>query len=85
MSNYKEAELPFPWIPILIVFCTLVLTVFVGRWLFQYATYLWNERNHYHHKKKKKKKSKSKSRGRSRKRKSSHDSSSSDESSSSSE
>jgi hypothetical protein len=54
MSNFKEAEMPFPWIPILIVLSALVLFMLTGRWLFQYATYLWANSSHRHGRKKKK-------------------------------
>lgn len=59
MSQFEEVH-HFPWLPIFITLCTLVIVGLIIRWGFQYAKFLWFSRashsRHHHSKKKKKKK-----------------------------
>ena len=44
MSQSQEMDIPFPWLPILLLFCAFVLCFFIGKWFVAQAIYMWNNR-----------------------------------------
>lgn len=61
MSQYREADVAFPWLPILLLFSSGILFILMGKWAFSYLQHMWyNHRPIHHHKKKRKHKKKAK-------------------------
>lgn len=44
MSQFRTEVLPFPWIPLVIVLLVAVLLYLVGKWVYEYAVWLWYNR-----------------------------------------
>ncbi len=69
MSQFRPEVVPFPFIPLILAIVTLGLFYLIGKWVYDYVAWMWNNRAPPRHHK-----SKSKSHKRSRRKIESSDS-----------